>query len=250
MDQVLYATAAVLKDIIQFIPTSVSGDTVTIKITRLSDSKTWHFTNLAFETGANTGSMTFVSDQIWKASFTPDQKDTYVVYINNSTKSVDYQQTIIVAAGPIIIPSGSWGASITVGTNSFVTAVEAETYFATRFGASEHWDALTDAQKVSAIITSYYQITTLYTLATSVVVKRAQLEQSLFLVVHGSDMLRRKGLQAQGVTSSGMVKETYNKEMALDLPVSDVVSAMLQGSEKTNNFYADDLTRNDDEDVN
>lgn len=81
--------------ITQSIPVSTSGDTVTIKIVRVSDGYTWNFSMLAFENADNSGSMTWVSNSIWKSSFTPPTQDTYQVVITDSTLDVEYSQTLI-----------------------------------------------------------------------------------------------------------------------------------------------------------
>lgn len=253
MDRTEYAKALVAKTLVQFLPTSESGDTVTIKITRISDNYTWNFSLLEFENAVNTGVMTWVADSNWKSSFTPPTADTYLVYINNSTKSFDDAFLIVVSDGPIAISSPTWGTEIVVGTNSYVTADEATTYFATRMGASTFWDALTDAEKTAAIITAYYQLTTcgLFSLPTTATdtIKRGQLEQALFLAAHGQDIIRRMGLQSQGVLSAGIVKETYDKNMRGQIPVSAEVLNMLKDYKLRENAYAFDLTRDDDEEV-
>lgn len=80
--------------IIQAIPESVTGDTVTIEIRRLSDGYTWNFLTLAFTAPATTGSMTFVNGITWKASFTPPTADTYIVTVHDETLDVKYSQTL------------------------------------------------------------------------------------------------------------------------------------------------------------
>jgi hypothetical protein len=95
MYESMYITLGQIFNIVQAIPESQSGDTVTIEIRRLSDNYTWHFTNLVFQSGNNTGNMTFVNGILWKASFTPQTKDTYIVTIHDSTLDVKYVQQLI-----------------------------------------------------------------------------------------------------------------------------------------------------------
>lgn len=95
MDNILYIKVGSLFWIVQAIPESVTGDTVTIEIRRLSDGYTWNFSTLAFASGSNSGNMTFVNGIIWKQSFTPPTADTYVVTINDSTLDVKYVQMFI-----------------------------------------------------------------------------------------------------------------------------------------------------------
>ena len=105
---------------------------------------------------------------------------------------------------------------IVVGTNSFVTAAEATTYFTTRWGA-DTWAALTEAQKDAALVTAYNQIVQsgAFSIPDTITtqIKMAQMEQALFITIHGVDALARAGLIAQGVTQSGVSKETYDAEM-------------------------------------
>lgn len=105
---------------------------------------------------------------------------------------------------------------IVVGTNSFVTAAEATTYFTTRWGA-DAWATLSEAQKDAALITAYNQLKNSgafeFPSEVSTQMKMGQFEQALFLVIHGADALARGGLIAQGVEQSQISKETYDSEM-------------------------------------
>lgn len=90
MDNNKYITVAILENIVQAIPTSIISDTVSIEIKRLSDEYTWNFSVLEFQNASNTGSMTFISGELWKQSFTPPTADTYIVTIENETLDVKY----------------------------------------------------------------------------------------------------------------------------------------------------------------
>ena len=83
MDQEKYIKTGALETILQAIPDSITGNSVVIKIERVSDGYTWNFTSLAFEDAANTGTMSIVSGSVWKSTFTPDTADSFVVTITN-----------------------------------------------------------------------------------------------------------------------------------------------------------------------
>ena len=102
MQDLLYIKTEELFYIVQDVPSSVSSSTVTIVITRLSDNYTWDFTNEEFTSSSTSGTMTYVSGILWKASFTPDQEDTYIVKITFST--TDYYQTLIAKGGSEVLP--------------------------------------------------------------------------------------------------------------------------------------------------
>lgn len=146
-------------------------------------------------------------------------------------------------------------AQLVVDTNSWVTEAEADNYMDSRFGSVEFWDD--DTQKAAALITAYKRIVdsgrfaALPDTATQGM-KDAQCEMALFLVAEGGDILRRKGLQAQGVVSAGIVKEVYDASMRSKSPFPPEVLELLEDYVGTagNNFYMDDLTRDDTVDVN
>lgn len=146
-------------------------------------------------------------------------------------------------------------AKLVVDTNSWVTEAEADDYMDSRYGSWEFWDDTTN--KAAALITAYKRIaesgafSNLPTEATQAM-KDAQCEMALFLAAEGGDILRRKALQAQGVTSAGIVKEVYDASVRGRIPFPPEVLKLLEeyaGDVDTNLFY-DDLTRDDDEDVN
>jgi len=115
MDNLQYIKVNSLHWIVQAIPESVTGNTVSVVIKRLSDGYTWHFTSLVFQNAENSGSMTFVSDILWKQSFTPPTEDTYIVTINNETLDVKYIQVLKAVGQPA--PSGMTGAELTTLAN-------------------------------------------------------------------------------------------------------------------------------------
>ncbi|HNX82476.1 MAG TPA: phage head-tail connector protein [Candidatus Omnitrophota bacterium] len=115
MDNLAYINVNSLFWIVQAIPTSVVGDTVSVTIKRLSDGYTWNFSTLIFENAANSGSMTFVSDILWKQSFTPPTSDTYVVTVNDETLDTKFVQ-VLNAVGQAA-PAGLTGSELTTLAN-------------------------------------------------------------------------------------------------------------------------------------
>lgn len=143
------------------------------------------------------------------------------------------------------------GVLIIVGTNSWVTEAEADTYFATRFGAGDYWLSGTD--KDGAIITAYGWLMGCgrFALAASLTaaqaVKDAQCEMALFLVQHQPDIDLRMGLQAQGVREAGIVKEKYAAKVAF--PVPPMVVGMLDGYRNDSPIHMVDIERNENRTV-
>lgn len=116
MEKTLYIQTGVLFKIVQDIPGSASGDTVTITIKRLSDGYTWNFSTLVFENASNSGSMTFDSNTFWKySSFTPPTADQYLVRVNDSTIDAHHTQTLIAQGASVA--SGLTGAELTTLAN-------------------------------------------------------------------------------------------------------------------------------------
>ena len=117
MDREKYISVDTLENIIQAIPESTNTDTVTIEIKRLSDSYTWNFTDLEFQSGSYSDNMTFVSGNIWKQSFTPPTADTYIVTINNSTLDVKYYIIYHAVGTAPTTPSAPSGSDLTTYAN-------------------------------------------------------------------------------------------------------------------------------------
>jgi uncharacterized phiE125 gp8 family phage protein len=101
--------------LVQDIPESVTGDTVTIQIKRLSDGYTWNFSTTAFVSGSQTGNMTFVSGILWKQSFTPPTEDTYIATITDTTLDVIHTQ-VLQALGAVA-QAGVTGTELTTLAN-------------------------------------------------------------------------------------------------------------------------------------
>ena len=147
-------------------------------------------------------------------------------------------------------------ATLTVGTNSWVTIEEANDYFESRFGAQESWMDLNDLQKTAALITAYKQIAQsgLFSVEASVSAtdneKDAQCEQAIFIVQHQEDADARLGLQAQGVTEAGIVKEKYDTSKTNGIVISPIVETILDDLKtKNSNLYVGALEVDETEDV-
>lgn len=115
--------------------------------------------------------------------------------------------------GSSVIPSPGIGA-----TFGWATIAEADVYFSTRLGASTYWTATTE--KASALATAYDDLVNChlftfpeYASGESVdeIIKRAQYEQALFLLLDTQGIDRRSALRSQGVIMSGLIRETYRK---------------------------------------
>ena len=144
-------------------------------------------------------------------------------------------------------------AKLSVGTNSWISVEEADDYMDSRYGSWEFWNDETN--KEAALVTSYKTIVdsgffdNLPAVATQGM-KDAQCELALFLVAEGGDILRRKGLQAQGVVGAGVAKETYDPDARGKLSFPPEVLALLKEyTTSMDNVFAIDLTRDDAEDV-
>jgi hypothetical protein len=89
--------------------------------------------------------------------------------------------------------------------------------------------------------------------------KYAQLELAYYLAMHLSDEDRRKGLQAQGVTAAGVVKENYaggvanrtaSEEILDKLPLPPIVRELMGEFCSTDNVYVRDIARDENYRVN
>lgn len=142
---------------------------------------------------------------------------------------------------------------ISVGTNSWATLAEAETYFLGRLNARHYWNA--DAEKEPALITAYKQIINSgifsgFPTTTSQLMKDAQCEQALFLLAAGDDLETRQSLQAQGVKQAGLVKETYDGSAKEGVIIAPVVLEMLDSYLTYGpGGFAVELERDEDEDL-
>ena len=94
--------------------------------------------------------------------------------------------------------------ALTVGTNSWVTVAEADTYFSTEWGAAATWAALETAQKESLLISAFNFIQRQGKFSISVdntadIVKQAQYLTAWFLYNYYADYQKRNALYSAGV---------------------------------------------------
>ena len=144
----------------------------------------------------------------------------------------------------VIVTSGT-------GQNSWVTEAEADTFMATRMGASLYW---TDGEgdNVAAVVTAYKWLNSgVFSFPTTATqpMKDAQCEMALFLLQHQPDLDLRMGLQAQGVTSAGVVKEKYREDNAIELPIPPIVQTLLDAYATDKSVFLVNLERNEEEGV-
>ena len=141
--------------------------------------------------------------------------------------------------------------AITVGTNSWVTEAEANTYMGNRLDADGYWtDEAPDNAR--ALITGYKWLNAgKYSLPTTATqaVKDAQCEMALFLLQHQPDIDLRMGLQVQGVISAGVVKEKYKSDNYAELPIPPIVQSLLAAYDTARPVYMVDIERNEEESV-
>ena len=93
---------------------------------------------------------------------------------------------------------------------AIVTTAEADTYFATRLGASTYW--ISSTEKTAALETAQNDLESVYGDLTdgNADHERAVFEQALFRLMDSIGVDRRASLQAQGVVRSDVVKETFS----------------------------------------
>jgi hypothetical protein len=143
----------------------------------------------------------------------------------------------------------------------FDNLADADAYFENERLRTSEWDALSDSQKTKVIVNAYNWIyysdrfnVPLKANATAdqlVILKKAQGECAYFLAEHLDDMDTRKGLQVQGVTDAGVVKEKYDVSKLDTLPFPVLVQSFLKPYDKyAKKFAAIEIGRDEDEDVN
>ena len=121
--------------------------------------------------------------------------------------------------------------SLTVGTNTWATLVEAETYMLLRLNANAVWDDdLAEEEKDKALATAYRQFNADNRFALPETadqnMKDGQCEQALFLLFNQGDVDSRSGIQSMGVTSSAVVGEVYGddpKRVPISLQAGDLM---------------------------
>jgi hypothetical protein len=151
----------------------------------------------------------------------------------------------------------------------YTDIAEAESYFAEERLETVAWDALSDGsvsgtkdEKTACLKQAFNRILSspdfillpdpsAATATQLLKLKPAQAEMAYYLAQHLGDEDRRKGLQAQGVSAAGGVKETYDKDHLDTIPIPPAVRALLQPWSAVSDvpFYAVNIDRDEDKDV-
>lgn len=140
-------------------------------------------------------------------------------------------------------------AVIVVGTNSWVTEAEANTFMEGRIKAGDYWtNGGTD--NIPALITAYYWLTDSHKFSFPIVIvaamQRLQCEMALFLLQHQPDIDFRMGLQAQNVIEAGIVKEKYVMTV-MGIPVPPAVADLAYPYLDQQQFYILDIERDEEQ---
>ena len=151
------------------------------------------------------------------------------------------------------------------GEIGYLTISEADAYFSTRLSA-DAWTSILptsgDPKKTAALTTAYDRlfysglfdlpIPASATTAELVILQKAQCEMCLYMLLHLADEDRRKGLQAQGVTAAGIVKEQYAEGDLNYLPIPPFVAGLLEefSTAIISPFYISDIGRDEDKGAN
>lgn len=143
--------------------------------------------------------------------------------------------------------------AIVVGTNSWVTIAEADTYL-TNKNLATNWFALDDnpvnpgeTSKESFLVEVFYRLlyNVNYSLTENVIntaVKNAQIEFAFFLLNNYKGYIKREALTASGVSSF-----TYSKwkESLSKIKTPWIVEGMLQKSGYSSSNFLEDITVED-----
>jgi len=142
----------------------------------------------------------------------------------------------------------------------FANLTAAKLYFTDERLETSAWDELNDIYQTKAITNAYNRLyysafpLPAYVEATAaelVYLSKANAEMAYYMCQHLADEDRRKGLQAQGVTTAGIVKEVYDKSKLNEVPIPPFVVAILEeaGFESSTGFGMVDIDRDEDESV-
>ena len=141
----------------------------------------------------------------------------------------------------------------------WASPAEGDNYFLMERSVTDLWDALADDAAKNKVLNASYN--RLYyhpeiavpeagdeTAAQLVILIKAQSEMAYYLLMHLEDQDRRKGIQVQGVTTAGIVKEVYDKDRAEEVPIPPIVWALLDAFVDRPSIAVVDLGRDEDED--
>ena len=91
-----------------------------------------------------------------------------------------------------------------------VTLEQATAYFLTRYGIGTKWTGLPgDPEKTALLRTSERDLLVYYSLDADIETHRTAVLEQAFMRLLGAALDNRAAIQAQGVKSAGIVKETY-----------------------------------------
>jgi hypothetical protein len=139
----------------------------------------------------------------------------------------------------------------------------ADVYFLASRLSSPFWDALVvvsgGRDQKSAVLSQAYnriRLSKQFSIPASPTADQleklqiAQCEMAYYLALHLADEDVRKGLQAQGVTAAGIVKETYSEAGLGSTPFPpEVLEWLDEFLAVTSPFYAVEIGRNENEDI-
>lgn len=143
----------------------------------------------------------------------------------------------------------------------FDTVAEADAYFAGNRLETTAWDALTVTsskdEKTAVLRMAYdrlrfcrhFSIPATPTADQTERLQIAQCETAYYLAMHLLSEDRRKGLQAQGVTGAGVVKETYSEDYLSKLPLPPIVYEIMEEFSDALPFYVREVARDEEEAV-
>jgi hypothetical protein len=119
--------------------------------------------------------------------------------------------------------------SLTVGTNSWCTVAEADSFLNDWYGASS-WASLSNTVKEMLLVTAFWKIygNSKYTIAKSETdenVKNAQIITAFYIYENNASIKKRLALQGQGVTEFEVSKfrEEYGKGSWLPVEVEGLL---------------------------
>lgn len=127
--------------------------------------------------------------------------------------------------------------ALVVGTNSWITVLEADDYFTNRIGSTD-WFDLPEAPanpgedaKETMLVSAYYWLTQSSVLSlsadlTDANVKHAQAEAALFLLGHYSELDARRAAMYTGVTEFELSKRREKLNLA-QLQIPDYILGLL-----------------------
>ena len=141
----------------------------------------------------------------------------------------------------------------------FDDLTDAKLYFTDERLETSAWDDLENIYRTKLVNQAYNRIfycpefdlptVANATAAELVILKKANGEMAYYLALHSADEDRRKGLQAQGVTGAGIVKESYDKDALDNMPIPQIVKNLLSDFKAFLPFHAIDIDRDEDESV-